>query len=212
MQADIDALVSDLAHSTVASDTFNQYASPDPDNSTRRHNLRLYLRSLAEREREVMLVMEAPGYRGCRLTGVPVTSRRLLREGVPGVNWFGLAKGYQDPADVSFERVQGEQTATIVWGALAALGVIPVVWNTFPFHPHRPAQPMTNRPPRRPEIEQGRAFLDRIVALYQPHTVIAVGRVADAALTTSDIIHQTVRHPAQGGKNDFVAGLNAILA
>ena len=70
---------------------------------------------MAARAPRTLLVMEAPGYRGCRLTGVPVTSRKVLLEGVPALQIFGAAAGYRDVADAGFERVYSEQSATIVW-------------------------------------------------------------------------------------------------
>ena len=156
--------------------------------------------------------MEAPGYRGSRLTGVPVTSRRILLSGVPVLELFGAERGYQATADAGFEDVQGEQSATIVWTTLAELGVVPLIWNTFPFHPHKPGNPRSNRRPRKPEMAQGALFLRRILDGYAPRKVIAVGNVAHETLNALDVACEKVRHPAQGGKNDFVAGLTALQA
>lgn len=210
-QVAIDHLIRDLSHAETAPDAFNEYAGDDPNNTIRRENLRTYFNALAARKPESMLVMEAPGYRGCRLTGVPVTSRKLLVEGVTGLDWFGTANGYVEPHDVGFERIKGEQSATIVWGALSDIGVIPVVWNTFPFHPHKPDRPLTNRAPRKPEVDLGITFLMRVIDLFSPSQVIAVGNVAHRALTASGVPCEKVRHPAQGGKNDFVSGINRLL-
>ena len=109
---EIDALIADLARARLAVDAFNQYASGADDNAIRRANLRLYLRMLAARRTETALVMEAPGYRGCRLTGLPVTSRKVMLEGVAALGMFGADAGYRDVNDAGFERVYGEQSAT----------------------------------------------------------------------------------------------------
>ena len=74
----IDALIAVLAKGETAADAFNEYARDHDNNALRRANLRCYLRAMAERMPDTLLVMEAPGYRGCRLTGVPVTSRKLI--------------------------------------------------------------------------------------------------------------------------------------
>lgn len=206
-----DDLIQELASAPVPADAHNEYAGDDPNNRIRRSNLRRYLQQIHERQPTHMLVLEAPGYRGCRMTGVPVTSRKLLLQGVPELDMFGVHAGYQDTSDAGFEHIQGEQSATIVWGTLVQLGVVPLIWNTYPFHPHKPDQPLTNRKPRQPEIEQGAVFLQRIVQHFQPQTVIAVGNVAHGSLSTLGIVCAKVRHPAQGGKNDFVAGLTAVL-
>ena len=210
MQKQIDAFIDQLAQTPTAPDTYNEYAPPDPYNAIRRANFRHYLLTMAERQPAVMLVMEAPGYRGCRLTGVPVTSRKILLEGVPALGLFG--DGFADVPEPGFERIKGEQSATIVWGTLAELGVAPVIWNTYPFHPHRPGEALTNRKPRRGEIEQGQVFLRAMLDLFTPQKVIAVGNVAHETLAALGLDCAKVRHPAQGGKNDFVAGLRALLA
>lgn len=208
---DIDVFIERLAQAQTAPDACNEYAYGSPCNDIRRENLRRYLHTMTERHPDTLLVMEAPGYRGCRLTGVPVTSRKILREGIPALGMFGVANGYQDVPEPGFEQVQGEQSATIVWGLLAELRVVPLIWNTFPFHPHKAGAALTNRKPRQPEITQGAAFLREMIAMFQPAQVIAVGNVAADSLAAQGVICAKVRHPAQGGKNDFTAGLRALL-
>ena len=208
----IDTLILALAQAETADDAFNEYAPECASNAVRRGNLRQYLRAMAERMPDTLLLLEAPGYRGCRLTGVPVTSRKLLLAGLPDLNIFGVDRGFRDVDEAGFERVYGEQTATIVWNTLSELGVLPFIWNTFPFHPHKPGQPLTNRRPRAAEIQQGTVFLRMILDLWRFERVIAVGNVAQRSLRGADIPCQKVRHPAQGGKNAFVAGLRMLLA
>ena len=208
----IDRFIALLAQANVPDDAYNEYADVSTENALRRANLRRYLLHMAEIQPQTLLVMEAPGYRGCRLTGVPVTSRKLLLEGVPELALFGAAQGYQNPQDAGFERIYGEQSATIVWGTLAGLNSIPLIWNTYPFHPHKAEQPLTNRKPRKPELQMGADFLRQMLALFAPQQVIAVGNVAYDTLTRLEISTNKVRHPAQGGKNDFVAGLTALLS
>lgn len=209
---DIDAFIRDLSLARLPADAFNEYAPGDADNAIRRANLRLYLRAMAGRVPRTLLVMEAPGYRGCRLTGVPVTSRKILLEGVPALRIFGADDGYRDVADAGFERVYGEQSATIVWGTLAQLDALPLIWNTFPFHPHQAGRPLSNRKPRKAETELGAAFLLRLLALWRFKQVIAVGNVAYETLGQLEVARHRVRHPAHGGKHEFVAGLRALLS
>lgn len=208
----IDALIRELSRAQLPGDAFNQYAPGDANNAIRRANLRLYLLAMAARAPRTLLVMEAPGYRGCRLTGIPVTSRKVLLEGLPALNLFGREAGFRDVADAGFERVYGEQSATIVWSALSDLGALPLIWNAFPFHPHRAGQPDSNRRPRALEIALGVEFLRRILAIWDFEQVIAVGNVAYETLRDLSLDCRKVRHPAHGGKKDFVAGLNALLS
>lgn len=209
---DIDAFIRDLSRAQLSADVFNEYAPDDKNNAIRRANLRLYMRAMAQRAQRTLLVMEAPGYRGCRLTGIPVTSRKVLLEGLPALGIFGAEAGYRDVNDSGFERVYGEQSATIVWGTLAQLQALPFIWNTFPFHPHKAGQPLSNRKPRQVETEQGAAFLLRLLELWRFQHVIAVGNVAYETLGKLGIERHKLRHPAHGGKNDFVAGLSALLS
>ncbi|MBA2333021.1 MAG: uracil-DNA glycosylase [Actinobacteria bacterium] len=156
--------------------THNQYA----DSELRRGRLQLYLEERARAA--ILLVGEAPGYRGTRVSGIPLTSERQL-------TGFGPA----------------EATATIVHRALDELGLAAEVllWNVVPTHPHRLGVPESNRRPTRSEIEQSTCFLTE---LARGRRVVPLGRVAHSALGGT-----YVRHPAQGGAAAFRRGLAAAL-
>lgn len=210
--AQIDNLISALSQAQLQPDAFNEYAPGNPDNAIRRANLALYLRAMQMRKPAALLLLEAPGYRGCRLTGVPVTSRRILLEGSEALGMFGREAGFRDVGDVGFERIYGEQSATIVWGALAEMRALPLIWNAFPFHPHRAGNPLSNRKPRQAELALGAGYTRLLLAIWAFEQVIAVGNVAHALLRKQGIACHKLRHPAHGGKQDFVAGLRALLA
>ena len=153
--------------------TYNQYArSP-----LRRKRLREYLEARAHAR--VVLVGEAAGYRGARISGIPFTSERLLTG-----------------------RGPAEASATIVHRVLAELGVEDdvLLWNVVPTHP---GTATSNRAPSRAEIAAARPFLDEMT---RGRTVIAVGRVAAAALDAP-----YVRHPSHGGAAAFASGLRHML-
>lgn len=208
----IEQFIDRLAEaSTPYADAYNPFAHGSAYNDLRRANLARYFAQMIELSPEIMLVMEAPGYRGSRLTGVPVVSRRMLLNGVPALGLFGTANGYQDVPEPGFERINGEQSSTAVWGTLAALGKVALVWNSYPFHPHKAGLPLTNRAPRKSETALGAMFLKTLIDLFECKTIIAVGNVADATLQRLEVEHCKVRHPAQGGKNDFVRGMGEIL-
>lgn len=205
-----DAFIQQLAATPAPPDSVNQFDDSSPHNAIRQHNLRRYLTQMAAQKPHVLLVAEAPGYKGMRLTGVPFSSRKFIQEGIDGVPVFGTQNGYQSPPDDD-NPAWSEQTATIVWGVLRDVRPLPVSWNTYPFHPHQPGKPLSNRKPRQPEIELGEGFLRQIMTLFDFQTVVAIGNTADDKLTQLGIDHHKVRHPAQGGKNDFVAGMRAIF-
>jgi uracil-DNA glycosylase len=119
----------------------------------RRDRLAAYLD--AREHAEWLLVGEAPGYRGARVSGIPFTSERQLSGTGPA-----------------------EATATIVQRVLAELGIADrvLLWNVVPTHP---GTACSNRVPTSREVAEGRTFADELAA---GRRVLAVGRVAHAAL------------------------------
>lgn len=208
----IETLIDALAQAHAGHDAYNPYALGNSNNAIRRANLHIYLREMSRLEPQALLVLEAPGYRGCRLTGIPVTSRAIMMEGLGGWGVFGAEYGYHVPNDPEFEGIRREQSATILWSALRRYSVVPLVWNSFPFHPHKPGTPRSNRAPRRAEVDAGQPFIQMILELFPVSTFIAVGNVAHRSLSQMGIESVKVRHPSQGGKNDFVAGIDAVLS
>lgn len=204
-----DGLLDMLARSEVGSDACNQYAYGEAFSATRRQNLRRYLEQMTALQPAALLVGEAPGYLGCRRTGVPFSSERLLLDGIAHAPLLGRGRGYARAWSAGPPR--GEQTASIIWGELAALGTVALGWNAFPFHPHRPGLPDTNRKPRADEVRQGQPFLQLMLELFAPRVVVAVGTTAAAALSLLGVEHARVRHPAQGGKRAFASGLRDIF-
>jgi uracil-DNA glycosylase len=157
-------------------DTFNQYAC----STVRRRRLTDYLSRRSEAQ--LLLVGEAAGYRGARVSGVPFTSERLLTGSGPA-----------------------EATATIVHRVLAELGVEEdvLLWNVVPTHPHRPGEPASNRRPSAKEIAAARPFLDELAGRRE---VVPVGRIAEAVLGIEGI-----RHPSHGGAVAFREGLSRLV-
>ena len=118
---------------------------------------------LHERARaQFLVVAEAPGYRGTRVSGIPLTSERQLTG--------------EGPA---------EATATIVHRVLTELGVADdvLLWNTVPTHP---GDARTNRRPTRTEITAGLPFARELAG---GRHVVAVGRVAHAAFGGAYVRH-----------------------
>lgn len=187
-------------------DAFNPYTPHTPYGQARLANLHRFLRQ--RQTAKTLLLMEAPGYRGCRVTGVPVTSRRVMSS--PDLHG-GLFEPMPDEhVEPDFRAYVSEQSATIVWQTLAELRAAPLLWNAFPFHPHPPQQPAANRTPRASEVQAGLDYLQRLLSVVRVQRFVAVGNVAARALTQLGIDHVQVRHPAQGGKHDFVRGMRAL--
>ena len=176
MNPSSQAFVGELARAEIGT-TFNQYAA----SPLRRARLASYIAVRAPAQ--ILLVGEAAGYRGARVSGIPFTSERLLTGSGPG-----------------------ESTATIVHDVLAELALERdvLLWNLVPTHPHEPGNPASNRRPTRDEVEAGRGFLRRLAA---GRRIVPIGRLAQAELGGPYI-----RHPSHGGAKEFRAALVELLA
>jgi hypothetical protein len=122
------------------------------------------LRDYLERQAgaATLLVAEAPGYRGTRVSGLPLTSERQLSGTGPA-----------------------EATASIVHAALSELELENdvLLWNVVPTHP---GSASANRRPSRREIEAGLPFARE---LARGRRVVAVGRIAEQAFGGAYLRH-----------------------
>lgn len=175
---DAESFVARLAHARIG-DTFNFYGG-GAGADERRVRLRAYLESRGGAS--TLLVGEAAGWRGARLSGVPFTSERQL-------TGRGLA----------------EATATIVRRTLAELAAEDDVlcWNVVPTHPHAPGRAASNRRPTACEVRDSLPFLAELAA---DRRVVAVGRLAQRATGAP-----YVRHPSHGGAKEFRDALRDLL-
>ena len=148
-------LVDRLAGTSIGA-THNQYARSELC-CTR---LRDYLATRADAE--TILVGEAAGYRGARVSGIAFTSERQLTGAGPA-----------------------EASATIVQRVLRELGVVDdvLLWNVVPTHP---GTATSNRRPTRAEVRAARPFL---AELTRGRRVIAVGRLAADVLAAPYVRH-----------------------
>lgn len=204
---DFGDFVARLSFARPLPSVFNPYAGMTGE--TRRANLHRYLVRMAERQPRVLLVGEAPGYRGGRVTGVPFTSEAILLTEPTPFGLFGAAAGFQAAQDGSAPL--NEATATILWQTLLAFEMLPLLWNAFPFHAHQPDRLHSNRPPKRAELALGQESVRYLLAHYPIQQVIAVGNKAEDMLAGAGIRATKVRHPSRGGKTAFSRGLAAAL-
>lgn len=212
-RTDIEAFVALLAQHPPGVNSANPFDDSEPGNAVRRRNLERYLEQLAERRPSTLLLGEAPGYRGMRITGIPFTNTTILRDGVAHFGMFGLDNGYAIPRSEHLAPVAAEPTATVMWSVLVELDFLPLLWSAFPLHPHRPGNPRTNRTPTLTEAASWSWAWRTLMELFSIQSVVAVGNVASAALRKNAVSGvPLVRHPAHGGKAKFTLGLRQLLA
>lgn len=177
---------------------------PDTGPQERIERLRRHLDCKAS----LILVGEAPGYQGCRYSGVAFTSERLLLDGV-------VPRMPPSPIRLTTRALPfSEPSATIVWKTLYRLGLADttIMWNAVQLHPHKIGDPWTNRTPTDAEISLGQPALKILVDAYPCARLVAVGRKAEAALDMAGIsAFASIRHPANGGAKEFSDGLTRLV-
>lgn len=197
----MDAFISELAAQASTPSLFNPFRDERLAN-----NLKHYFNFLLRSPVRLALIGEAAGHRGCALTGMPFTSPETLRD---SQNPF-----FASHRDRMFR--QGdifEPSGRYVWGVADAHGIVPLLWNALPFHPHKPGAPRTNRTPTRAELEMGGFFLGRVLDIFSPEVIVAVGKKAEQSLVSMfpGLAFHTVRHPSMGGSTLFKTQMKEIL-
>ena len=76
----IDQFIKDLSEQIVSNETTNLYYGDSRESNIRRENLRHYLSKMLKIKPTKLLLGEAPGYKGCGITGVPFSSERIFNE------------------------------------------------------------------------------------------------------------------------------------
>ncbi len=204
---DAESFVARLAEVSLP-DVFNPYrdvcpyhdseASPD----IRRRNLIAYLTAQLKARPDSFWVGEAGGYRGVRRTGLLLTSE----------DWLEYASSR---LGVTFEKATvtppvKELSAGAVWREIEKIGRVPFVWAAVPAHTHRPDNPLSNRNPSLREVRAFYPFLSEAWQTFRPRTAIAIGRIAERALTELGIEQTYVRHPSMAGIPQFRTAIREI--
>lgn len=127
-------------------------------------------------------------------------------------------------------QVEGfnEPTDTVVWSTLLDNGIDTykaLLWNIFPFHPHEEGKLLSNRTPTEAELKIGGTYAKELLvlnnlALHGDETmarelasamtgeglnasVFAVGRKSSGVLQEQAIFAYPLRHPANGGAQQY---------
>jgi hypothetical protein len=200
----IDHFIARLSSVHKTGNATNLYHGCHREAEIRRNNLKVYLTKMKAMDPDFLLLGEAPGYKGCRLSGIPFTSERVMSE-----------HPFFRDEPIQFinyrEHLESEISATIVWNELSNLTIKPLIWNIFPFHPHLEDDTNTNRTPTMAELEEGKSYLEDILNMFNIKKIIALGRKPESQLQKLGWAFAYIRHPANGGKREFVTGLHTEL-
>ena len=144
------------------------------------------------------------GYLGGRRTGLALTAESHLD--VACERW-GI-----DLRQATIGLPVKERSANAIWGLLATISYPIMMWNVFPFHPHDPDNPFTNRSHTAEERALGLEYLKRLIDWLSPRQLVAIGN--DAANITRQHFPKTqtvaVRHPSYGGQTTFARQVSDI--
>lgn len=188
---------------------FNPWSERDPldapDDGPEDRRLRLLFHFTGIVPPKLLLIGEAPGYQGCHFSGVPFTNEALIVEGV--------VPRMPQARITTREKPWSEPSARIVWNTLHELQLQErvVLWNAFPWHPHKEGDPMTNRTPTTMELKEGLHLLQFVIRAFPDALLVSVGRKAEHALALlGNRDFYRVRHPSMGGANEFRDGMKGI--
>lgn len=187
----------------------------------RRRQLRQYLEERKGRAK-YLFIAEALGYQGGHFTGIAMTSERILlghqksKYGVKPQDVFCSVPPERTSSPELIKKGMTEPTATIMWGALADLGINPyevVLWNAVPWHPYKPEKGiLSNRTPTPIELSAGLNHLHSFIRLFENVRLIAVGRKCEDSMSELGKKHIAVRHPANGGAPKFRKQVRELMA
>lgn len=200
---EIKQFVQSLSQPSSNKTFINQYSYESKSNKIRRANLLAYLSRFKTNKSNILLVGEAPGYRGSRRTGVPFSSEKILITN----RFFNSNNKFEiENATVPYEEI----SASIVWKTMDELQFYPLIWSSFPFHPHELQNKETNRRPTIKEINLGKKYLKQLIDIFEIQIIVSVGRIAQKTLNDLGFQSTYLRHPSHGGAKLFQVGLSNI--
>ena len=219
---DINTFI-DKLQSYQSENVFNPWRDFDPATEIgpeapeiRRKNLRRYLE--LRPNAHYLFIAEALGYQGGHFSGVAITSERIIlgqHKDVRPESVLGEWK-YQRTSDASSallnatQKAKGfnEPTDTVVWSTLQNHGLAAfdvILWNIFPWHPHKGGKLLTNRTPSTSELDIGVEYAKLLLELVPRMQIVAIGQKAADTLGRYGIACKAVRHPSMGGAELFRA-------
>jgi len=194
----IGDFINKLSIQKVNSQTENIYSDDNFIlNFITKTNLLNYLTQMKGLNPDTIFVGEAPGHKGCKLTGIPFTSEFVLSK----TNKFGLF-GYSQNLEQP-QNPQKEATATMIWELFEKHNFCPLLWNAYPFYPFNEKTGKSNRKPNLTELLIGEKYILQLIDIFKIKKVVAVGKLAEKTLLKLNLQPFVIPHPSFGNKNKF---------
>ena len=87
-----------------------------------------------------------------------------------------------------------------------------ILWNIFPFHPHKKDDLLTNRTPTNEELDAGIEYAKMLLALVPTLKIVAIGQKSAGTLQRYGVEYVAcVPHPSMGGANRFKAAVAQLF-
>lgn len=196
--------------STSMKDVFNPYSDRCPifdleDAPSQRLKLIRKIVEQAQRANiDTIWIGRDLGYRGGRRTGLALTDDMHLEN---HLKRWDVQLIRPTVGDMFVER-----TATVIWSVLNNIPYPVFLWNLFPFHPHYPDEPFSNRPHTMQERKIGLELLNELICLLAPNRIVAIGNDAHNGVVQYELDIEVikVRHPSYGGQKQFVSMISEI--
>lgn len=213
MNIEIAEFVNRLSENTQFKNATNQYSAQCEEHEICTSNLAHYLEIMLAMKPKIILIGIAPGRDGCRLTGIPFTAEKNILEVYKNGLFFGVQEnGFHVRKDQ--KKPQSEKASTNVWALLRNYEMLPLMWNVFPYHPHKPSLSRqgqiikSNRTILDPkELEFGKQRLEELLRIFEPMQVVAAGETSKKALENMkiDSIKEVlqVSYPSNWKQTDF---------
>ncbi|MFY0544965.1 uracil-DNA glycosylase [Brevibacillus sp. H7] len=150
----------------------NNFYAEDPNKCA---NLFTYFKEMYSLKPDFLFIGEAPGIKGCYLTGIPFTSERMINQGISTQQIF--------KSSYLINGNQYEHSANIIWGEVKKLKRPPLFWNVMPLHPYKlNSGKIENRPPTKQEKEWGKEILLKVIGIFPDVRIYSIGNHSKEAL------------------------------
>jgi hypothetical protein len=195
--------VKKLATTKTSNTLFNPYNefSKLMDDRTapgvRQQNLRIYLDAHIKLNTKMLWVYLAPTYLEAKRSGVPLTNSALFGQ----VEEILSTSKHFEKAAKSKRRPNNTMLSSSLWNVADKLNINPLVWPLMPFYAHKKGDLKSRRKPTIQEIEKHKRFLLKIINIYKPKTILAVGKNAKETLDSLGIKTQYIAHPRRSKEN-----------
>lgn len=184
---------------------FNQYR----ESEIAKTNLTNYFNLMELNQPKILLIGEAPGYKGCRISGIPFTSGQIIANSPifmkyrQSFHFTSIEDEKENSANAFYELFEQHPE---LFNSL-------IMWNSYPFHPHKENLHETNRAPTTKELKIGAEFIKLIIDIFNINEIVPVGKKAEKVCKylKDVVIHPAIRHPSFGGKPEFLRGMQELM-